>query len=129
MSQTEHIRGLHILLCLQFALMPVGHSAFADDTIDRGKLVAVERCASCHDVTEAGQFKQEPPSFAAIAAYRSIEQIVARISAPLVHAAPLTEIGLACPAPGACFALSSAELADLVAYFGSLGDLAARGGR
>ena len=48
-----------------------GSSALAQQGGDpaAGKLLAEQYCSRCHDVGESGAFKQNPPSFAAIAVY------------------------------------------------------------
>lgn len=50
-----------------------------------GQQIAEEYCSACHMIDANGAFKQEPPSFAAIAVYRSSEQIRSRITTP-IHA-------------------------------------------
>ncbi len=57
-------------------------SAQAGDP-EMGQNIALEYCIACHDVSPTGRFKQEPPSFAAIAVYRTAEQIRARIVNPI----------------------------------------------
>jgi mono/diheme cytochrome c family protein len=47
-----------------------------------GQDLAADWCSRCHDIGREGQMKQEPPSFAAIAAYRSAEQIRSKIMVP-----------------------------------------------
>lgn len=51
-----------------------------------GENIAQEYCIRCHDVGPDGPFKMDPPSFAAIAKYRTPEQIRERIVTP-IHAA------------------------------------------
>jgi mono/diheme cytochrome c family protein len=43
---------------------------------------AADWCSRCHDIGREGRMKQEPPSFAAIAVYRTAEQIRSKINAP-----------------------------------------------
>ena len=50
-----------------------------------GHELAVRWCSRCHDIEPGGAFKQQPPAFAAIAVYRSPEQIRATIVAPAMH--------------------------------------------
>jgi len=47
-----------------------------------GRALAEEWCAECHEIEAGGAFKQVPPSFAAIAAYRPAEYIRANILFP-----------------------------------------------
>jgi mono/diheme cytochrome c family protein len=51
-----------------------------------GRDLAAQWCSRCHDTSPGGSFKQEPPSFAAIAVYRSPEAIRSRIVLPATHA-------------------------------------------
>lgn len=79
----------------------------AEEAIERGAALSAEWCASCHNVQPGGAMKEEPPSFAAIAVYRSAEQIGGAMIAPHLGMPPLVEIlGL--------------ETDDLVAYILSL---------
>lgn len=55
---------------------------------DMGRAIAEEYCVECHDVEPDGAFKQEPPSFAAIAKYRSPDQIRRRIVMPIHESMP-----------------------------------------
>ena len=59
--------------------------AAAQQSTSEGAELAREWCARCHNVEPAGQFKQSPPSFAAIAVYRSAEQIRARLMVAPLH--------------------------------------------
>ena len=47
-----------------------------------GQDLAADWCSRCHDIGREGRMKQEPPSFAAIAVYRTAEQIRSKITAP-----------------------------------------------
>ena len=47
-----------------------------------GQDLAADWCSRCHDIGREGQMKQEPPSFAAIAVYRTADQIRSKITAP-----------------------------------------------
>ena len=49
---------------------------------EAGHQLAERWCARCHDIGPGGQMKQDPPSFAAIAVYRSPEQIKLHILQP-----------------------------------------------
>jgi cytochrome c2 len=66
------------LTCL--AIWPSIGWAQAD--VAKGHELAVEFCSQCHDIEPDGQMKQNPPSFAAIAAYRTVDQIFDKIFAP-----------------------------------------------
>lgn len=59
-------------------------SAFSQ-SIKAGAEIAEKLCSRCHDVSADGGFKQYPPSFAAIAVYRSGEYIFSRILYSPVH--------------------------------------------
>ncbi|MCP4386043.1 MAG: cytochrome c [Hyphomicrobiales bacterium] len=63
----------------------VGTQALAAGDQAAGQKLAEEHCARCHDITADGAFKQYPPSFASIAAFRSNEQIYYRILYPPMH--------------------------------------------
>ena len=56
--------------------------ALADGDPLAGKEAAREWCAGCHDVEPGGQLKRDPPSFTAIANYRSPDYIHANITFP-----------------------------------------------
>ncbi len=72
-----------------------------------GKELAREWCASCHDVEAGGLARQDPPSFAAIATFRSPEYIHANITFPHARMPDVAQIlGL--------------NVDDLVAYITSL---------
>lgn len=53
---------------------------------EAGLALAQEHCVRCHDINPGGAFKQDAPSFAAIAIFRSADQIHDRIWFPPVHA-------------------------------------------
>jgi mono/diheme cytochrome c family protein len=76
-----------------------------------GEKLAKEHCARCHDIAPNGAFKRYPPSFASIAAFRSEEQIYARIVFPALHSG-MPEV--------AFYLLQPQQIADLVAYIVSL---------
>ncbi len=57
----------------------------AEGKAAEGEVLAREWCIRCHNVEPGGAFKQHPPSFAAIAAYRSDEQVYSRIMIPPLH--------------------------------------------
>jgi len=57
--------------------------AAQEANIKMGREIALEYCVECHSVEPSGEFKMQPPSFAAIAKFRSREQIEHRIVEPL----------------------------------------------
>ena len=79
---------------------------------ENGRLLAEENCAECHDIGPGGASKLHPPSFAAIAGYRSEDQILARILFPSLHASMPAWVNW----------ISRDEIDDLVAYIRSLED-------
>lgn len=85
-------------------------AAVAEGDVDLGAEIARESCVRCHDVESNGAFKEYPPSFAAIAVYRSDDQIYGRIMFPPVHVG-MPEIG---------YMLSPINVEHLVAYIRSL---------
>ncbi len=60
-------------------------AAQAQGDVADGERLAREICARCHNVEPGAPFKLFPPSFAAIAAYRSAEDIRWKIIAPPLH--------------------------------------------
>jgi len=85
-------------------------AAFAEGDAAMGEEIARESCVRCHNVEPGGAFKEHPPSFAAIAVYRSDEQIYGRIVFPPLHAA-MPQIG---------YLLTPDNVEHLVAYIRSL---------
>lgn len=82
-------------------------SAFAEGDPAAGQDLAADWCSRCHDIGKQGQMKQDPPSFAAIAVYRSPDQIRSKIIAPHVAMPQVAQVlGL--------------EVDNLVAYIVSL---------
>jgi hypothetical protein len=51
-------------------------------------MIADEYCSRCHNIEPDGPFKLETPSFAAIAKYRSAEQVRRRIITPFHERTP-----------------------------------------
>lgn len=91
---------------LVLAFGPAGTAA-AETAVERGAALSTEWCARCHDVEPGGVMKEEPPSFAAIAVYRSEGQMRDAMVAPHLGMPPLVEVlGL--------------ETDDLIAYITSL---------
>jgi mono/diheme cytochrome c family protein len=79
----------------------------AQGNAEAGQDLAADWCSRCHDIGREGRMKQEPPSFAAIAVYRTADQIRARIAAPHTGMPEIAQVlGL--------------NLDDLVAYIVSL---------
>ena len=100
---------------LALALLSVGLSTGvlpvrAESDPANGGRLADEHCTRCHDVSADGGFKRHPPSFAAIAVYRSPEQIHGRIAFPPLHSSM----------PGIGYLLTPENIEDLVAYIVSL---------
>jgi mono/diheme cytochrome c family protein len=89
----------------------LGSPAFAAGDAVKGKKLASEYCTRCHDIELGGKFKQYPPSFAAIAAYRAEDQIRARITFAVLHSA-MPEM--------AFYFLGASDIDDLIAYIVSL---------
>jgi mono/diheme cytochrome c family protein len=77
---------------------------------EAGRLLAEEYCARCHDIGDGGAFKQQPPTFAAIAVYRAEDQIRERIMFPAVHTSM----------PAMWNFLMPENVADVTAYIMSL---------
>ena len=74
-------------MCGTVSLILLAGAALAQPQGDAtaGRELAVKWCSRCHDIGPGGTFKQQPPAFAAIAVYRSPEQIRATIVAPGMH--------------------------------------------
>ncbi len=102
------VARLAILTCLA-GMVPCGASN-ADGNVEAGEDLAKEWCARCHDISPAGAFKQSPPSFAAIAAFRAHDDIRWRIQYPPPHTS-MPRIG---------FYLDHKALEDLTAFIISL---------
>ena len=96
------------LLALSFTASPAWAQAEGDP--GRGQALAQEQCARCHDITKGGAFKQMPPSFQAIAIYRTKPDIWSRIIAPSPHAAM----------PDMTWTLTADQVQDVLAYIVSL---------
>jgi mono/diheme cytochrome c family protein len=98
------------VLAFVFACLVMAGSAVAEGDVKDGEKLARESCARCHNVEPKGPFKLHPPSFTAIAVYRSVEQIRGRILFPPLHA-NMPEIG---------YLLSPENVDHVVAYITSL---------
>ncbi|WP_439123018.1 c-type cytochrome [Marivita sp.] len=83
--------------------------AAQDGNVKMGQQIAAEYCSACHAIDPGGAFKQDPPSFAAIAVYRSPEQIRQRIVTP-IHA----------DMPRYSEYMIGGNIDDMVAYIASL---------
>jgi mono/diheme cytochrome c family protein len=105
--------SLAVLIFFSAALLiSTSHTAArAAGDSSSGEKLAKEHCARCHDIALGGAFKRYPPSFASIAAFRSEEQIYARIVFPSLHSG-MPEV--------AFYLLQPQQIADLVAYITSL---------
>ena len=101
---------LSFSVCLPFVAV-LDPPALAQGDIAKGAELAAEHCTLCHDVTPDGAAKQFPPSFASIAAFRSPEQIYARIVFPAMHTG-MPEV--------AFYLLGKDEIENIVAYIVSL---------
>jgi mono/diheme cytochrome c family protein len=100
-----------VSLAAPFLAIALAATARAQDDASEGAELAAKHCSLCHDVTADGAAKEYPPSFAAIAGFRSPEQIYARIVFPAMHS------GM----PEAAFYLLGRKQIDaLVAYIVSL---------
>ena len=91
------------------AFLIPGAMAFAAD-VDKGRVLAEENCARCHDVGPGGASKMHPPSFAAIAGFRAEDYILSRIMFPNLHSSMPSWVNW----------IDREELDDLVAYIVSL---------
>ena len=99
------------LLALAFAISIAGtNQAVAEGSAAEGAEIAKKWCARCHDISSDGPFRLQPPSFAAIAVYRSMDQIYGRIAYPNVHT------GM----PQLSYVLTPEGIKHLVAYIVSL---------
>ncbi len=85
-------------------------AALAEGDGATGAKLARESCVRCHNVEPNGPFKEHPPSFAAIAVFRSDEQIYGRIMFPPLHAG-MPQLG---------YMLTPDNVKHLVAYIRSL---------
>ena len=101
---------LSFSLCLSVVAI-LSTPVLAQGDVAKGAELAAEHCTLCHDVTPDGAAKQFPPSFASIAAFRSPEQIYARIVFPAMHSG-MPEV--------AFYLLGKDEIENVVAYIVSL---------
>ena len=75
------LRSLIVCVFLAGVALPQSQACAQGDP-EVGQDLAADWCSRCHDIGREGQMKQEPPSFAAIAVYRTAEQIRSKINAP-----------------------------------------------
>lgn len=68
--------------CAAIPALLLVSAAGAEGDPEAGHQLAIEWCSSCHDTEPGGRMKEDPPSFAAIAVYRSPDQIRGKIIAP-----------------------------------------------
>ena len=99
-----------LLYCIGLLLAVWSAKVYGEGDSAVGEEIARQRCAHCHNVEPKGPFKQYPPSFAAIAVYRSEKQIFAQIVVPPLHSAM----------PHISYMLTRDNVKHLVAYIRSL---------
>ena len=99
-----------LLLAFTFFGMAFVSNAYAQGDAAEGESIANKICTRCHNVKASGPFKQYPPSFAAIAVFRSADQIYERIVLPPLHSS-MPQIGTM---------LMPENIDHLVAYITSL---------
>lgn len=88
------------------ALLAACPAVAQDPDPELGRELAEQYCTNCHDIEADGQMKQYPPSFAAIAIFRSSEQITSRIQFPPFHVSM----------PQMSLVLDASNVEDLTAY-------------
>lgn len=81
---------------------------------EAGRVLAEEHCAECHDIAPGGAFKQNPPSFTAVAVYLSADDITGRIWFPALHSRM----------PPMSMILNPEQVENLTAYIVSLEETA-----
>jgi mono/diheme cytochrome c family protein len=92
--------------------MAIGYSqAHSAGDPQAGAVLAKEHCSRCHDIAPGGAFKQYPPSFASIAAFRSEEQMYARIVFPAMHSG-MPDVAL--------YLLDPEQITNIIGYIMSL---------
>jgi len=99
------------LLSIFWVVTSVSSSFAQDADIEMGRMIADEYCSRCHNIQPKGPFKLETPSFAAIAKFRSAEQVWERIVRP-IHARM----------PNYTEYMIGGNIKDMVAYIMSLED-------
>lgn len=63
-------------------LLMTPQAVWAEDYAEAGRVLASQWCSRCHNIEPDGEMKQQPPSFAAIAVYRSRDYIWTNIMVP-----------------------------------------------
>lgn len=103
------MRSITVAPAMAALALSAASPAFADEAL--GWALAGEYCARCHDISTNPAPKQYPPSFAAIAVFRPVEQIHARIVFPATHSG-MPDV--------AFYLLTPDQVNDLVDYIVSL---------
>jgi mono/diheme cytochrome c family protein len=102
---------IRLIAAMSLAIsLPLSTAFAADGDPAKGLAIAQDKCSRCHQIAKGGAFKQMPPSFQAIAIYRTEPDIWSRIIAPSPHAAM----------PDMTWTLTAAEVQDVLAYILSL---------
>ena len=103
----------HIVSFVFLAGIGLGGPAWAQEGDPaNGRALAEEWCSRCHNIDAGGPMKQEPPAFAAVAEFRTENQILEKILSP--HVAM----------PRVLLVLNGSEVDDLIAYIVSLDETA-----
>jgi mono/diheme cytochrome c family protein len=103
------LKKLPLSLIFSVMALAVSQLAYAADTA-AGRKLAGQWCAKCHNIAIGAPFKLNPPSFAAIAAYRTSDVILGKIITPALHS------GM----PETLWTLQREDFENLVAYITSL---------
>ncbi len=103
------LKKLPFSLAFSVMALAMSQSAYAADT-SAGRKLAEQWCAKCHNIEIGAPFKLNPPSFAAIAAYRTSDVILGKIITPAMHS------GM----PDTLWTLQREDFENLVAYITSL---------
>lgn len=103
------LKKLPLSLVFSVMALAASQSAYAADTA-AGRKLAEQWCAKCHSIEIGAPFKLNPPSFAAIAAYRTSDVILGKIITPAMHS------GM----PDTLWTLQREDFENLVAYITSL---------
>lgn len=83
-KEVKIMRAIGKLAIAAVVLLPSATRVAADgENLEMGRMIADEYCSRCHNIEPDGPYKLETPSFAAIAKFRSKEQIRNRIVLPL----------------------------------------------
>lgn len=101
--------SLSLLLAVPVLALCLSAPSRASDPAE-GYALAKENCMRCHNIEKGAGFKLKPPSFQAIAIYRTADDIWSRIIAPSPHS------GM----PDVQWMLTPDQVQDLVAYITSL---------